>query len=167
MKLHLAGFESESVVDGPGIRFVVFFQGCPHHCEGCHNPKTLDPSAGEVYGIEDVKGEITAARGITGVTFSGGEPFLQPEALVQLVKFVKELGLHVIIYSGYTYEELVSMAAKENTIEEILQHTDILIDGKYLKAQKDLSLAFRGSSNQRIIDVSATSQSGQVVTLEL
>lgn len=166
MKVQLAGFESESVVDGPGIRLVVFFQGCPHRCEGCHNPNTFDPLAGEIYDIEDIKGEITAARGITGVTFSGGEPFLQLEALAELVRFVKTRGLHVVIYSGYTYEELMTSASKE-TVGEILQDTDILIDGKYLKAQRDLSIAFRGSRNQRIVDVPATRQRGQVVTLEI
>lgn len=164
MKLRIAGFEDESVVDGPGIRLVIFFQGCPHQCEGCHNPKTLDPLAGEVYDIEDVKEEITAARGITGVTFSGGEPFLQTEALAELVKFTKTLDLHVVIYSGYTYEELLASVAKEPKIEEILQDADILIDGKYIKDQRDLSIAFRGSRNQRIINLPASRQSGRVVT---
>ena len=161
MKIRIAGFEALSVVDGPGIRFVVFLQGCPHHCEGCHNPQALDPSAGEVYELDIVKNEIKSASGITGVTFSGGEPFLQAEALAELVEFTKELGLNIMLYTGYTYQELEDKKDIE-AIAKILGLTDILVDGPFIKSERDISLAFRGSRNQRIIDIQKTRASGKV-----
>ena len=165
MKIRLAGFEPESVVDGPGIRFVIFTQGCPHFCAGCHNPQTHNPFAGEEYEIDIIKEEITAAKGITGITISGGEPFLQPEALSELVDHAKSIGLHVVVYSGYIYEDLLILGQQNPSIINVLEKADILIDGPFIKAERDISLAFRGSRNQRIIDLNKTRSQGYIVTL--
>lgn len=161
MKIRIAGFEALSVVDGPGIRFVVFFQGCHHNCDGCHNPQALDPSAGEEYELDIVKAEIKSASGITGVTFSGGEPFLQTEALAELVQFTKELGLNIMLYTGYTYQELADKKDIE-AIDKILELADILVDGPFIKSERDISLAFRGSRNQRVIDIQKTRASSKI-----
>lgn len=164
MHIRLAGFEKESVVDGPGIRLVIFTQGCTHHCEGCHNPQSIDPQGGEIYALEAIKEEIKAAHGISGVTFSGGEPFLQAEAVAELAKFTKNLSLNVVVYTGYLYEELAALAEINPYFQEILDYADILVDGPFVLAERDLSLAFRGSRNQRVIDLQNTKKNGYVVT---
>lgn len=153
MKLRLAGLVPESVVDGPGIRFVVFAQGCPHHCPGCHNPETWDPEAGKLVEVEEILSMIAGARLLKGVTFSGGEPFLQAEALSELARGIKKLGLDLMVYTGYEYEELLELARTRPAYMELLELTDILVDGPYYEAQRDLTLAFRGSANQRLLDV--------------
>lgn len=142
---------AESVVDGPGIRYVVFVQGCPHHCEGCHNPQTHDFAGGEWVDIFDLLDEIKQDPLLKGVTFSGGEPFCQAEALSRLAKELHEFGLHVMTYSGYTYEQLSEMAQSDESVAELLRQTDTLVDGPFILEKRDLSLQFRGSSNQRIL----------------
>jgi anaerobic ribonucleoside-triphosphate reductase activating protein len=129
MKLRLAGLVPESVVDGPGIRFVVFAQGCPHHCPGCHNPETWDPEAGKLVEVEEILSMIAGARLLKGVTFSGGEPFLQAEALSELARGIKKLGLDLMVYTGYEYEELLELARTRPAYMELLELTDILVAG--------------------------------------
>jgi anaerobic ribonucleoside-triphosphate reductase activating protein len=163
MKLKLAGILHHSVVDGPGLRTVVFLQGCPHRCPGCHNPQTQDPAGGYEMEADRLAAEICGRRGSSGVTLSGGEPFFQPVPLARLALALKECGRHVIIYSGYTYEQLRERAAGEPAVAALLATADILIDGPFIREQKDMALLYRGSRNQRIIDLPASIKSGSVV----
>lgn len=164
--LRIAGIVRESIVDGPGIRFTVFCQGCPHGCEGCHNPETHDFAGGMDCSIDRLLGEIDKNPLLAGVTFSGGEPFCQAEAFVHLGKEAKARGLNVTVFSGYTLEQLEKMAIKQEAIGELLEMTDILIDGPYVKELRDLTLQFRGSSNQRVIDLNETRKTGKIVIWE-
>jgi len=163
MKLRIAGLTKESVVDGPGIRFVVFVQGCPHHCPGCHNPETLDFAGGEEITVDELFVQIRDTRLLQGVTFSGGEPFAQAAALAYLGKKVKELGLDIVTYTGYTFEEVLDMAEKNQEVRDLLEISDLLVDGPYLAEERDLSIAFRGSRNQRIISVAESLKAKQAV----
>jgi anaerobic ribonucleoside-triphosphate reductase activating protein len=156
MELRVAGIVKESIVDGPGIRYVVFAQGCPHQCRGCHNPQTWDSTGGEIKDTAEILKEIKKGQGLKGVTFSGGEPFEQAEALVILGKEVKKLGLNIITYTGYAFEELIELGKSNPWYQELLNLTDILIDGPFMLELKALDLPFRGSTNQRIIDVQAS-----------
>ena len=148
-ELRVCGIEPESIVDGEGIRYVVFVQGCPHHCPGCHNPESHPFDGGKTVGIGELFREICENPLLKGVTFSGGEPFCQPAPLAELAKLVRGRGLNVTTYTGYRYEDLLSMP--DTGVAALLAETDVLIDGPFLLAEKDLTLAFRGSRNQRII----------------
>lgn len=153
-KLQICGTEPESIVDGAGFRYVIFTQGCPHHCPGCHNPQTHDFNKGKLVDIEDLFLEICENPLLKGVTFSGGEPFCQPKPLFELARMVHSRKLDVTTYTGYLYEEL--LARHDPDIDALLNETDVLIDGPFIEEQKDLTLAFRGSRNQRIIDMNRT-----------
>lgn len=162
MRVKLAGIERHSVVDGPGIRTVVFAQGCPHRCAGCHNPQTIDREGGTWWELDAILAEV-CDKSINGITFSGGEPFLQAEAFSRLAARIREKGLSIVTYTGYTYEELEDMALTDPHIAALLAATDLLVDGPYRQAERDLSLAFRGSGNQRVIDLMKTREVGEVV----
>ncbi|OCX43063.1 anaerobic ribonucleoside-triphosphate reductase activating protein [Campylobacter ornithocola] len=162
MFLRLAGAIKESIVDGYGLRYVIFTQGCPHHCKGCHNPQTHDFNKGYLQDLASLYDEICKNPLLQGVTFSGGEPFMQAKNLSILAKYIKELGLDLAIYTGFTYEELL----QEQAMKELLFLTDILIDGKFILEQKDLSLKFKGSKNQRVIDVVKSLEQGKVILFE-
>ena len=167
MRLKIAGFERCSVVDGPGLRAVIFAQGCPHYCPGCHNPGALDPEAGSWRELDELAADVCSERGINGVTFSGGEPFMQAKAFAELAGRLREQGLSIVTFSGYTYEELNDKAKSDNAVAALLSATDILIDGPYRQEERDLSLAFRGSGNQRIIDMVKSRECGELVFSEL
>jgi len=164
-ELRLAGIEPESVVDGPGNRMVIFVQGCPFRCPGCHNPEAHDPQGGYAATVEEVRDKIerAAQQGIDGITFSGGEPFAQAAALAQLAEKVKAMGLHLVTFSGYTFEQLMQQAKTEPAISRLLQLTDILVDGPFRLQERDLSLLYRGSRNQRLLDVPASLEKGEPV----
>ena len=163
-KVRIAGVVRESIVDGPGIRFTVFTQGCPHQCEGCHNPATHDFCGGYECETKKLLDEIEKNPLLTGVTLSGGEPFCQPEPLAELAAEVHGYGLDVVAYSGYTYEQLSELASVQPGVQRLLEQTDYLVDGRFELAQRDLTLTFRGSKNQRIVDVKSTRQAGKVIT---
>ena len=148
--LNLSGIVSDSIVDGPGIRTCIFSQGCPHHCEGCHNPETWDFGCGTDMDEETLVEIVRSNPLCRGVTFSGGEPFAQAEGFAKLAKLLKEAGNEVASYTGYTFEELL-MGSEDQ--KKLLEAIDILIDGPFLLAEKTLEIAFRGSRNQRILDV--------------
>ncbi len=152
--LQIAGVVAESVVDGPGLRAVVFFQGCPHHCPGCHNPETWDPQGGEKLSLDEVWRRLRYNPLLSGVTFSGGEPLAQPEGALALAKKVRAAGGNVMIYTGYTWEEVQAFSLP--AVKELLALTALLVDGPFQLAQKKPDLLFRGSANQRIIDVQRT-----------
>ncbi len=164
--LRIAGIIRESIVDGPGIRFTVFGQGCPHNCPGCHNSATHDFKGGYDCSIEKILNEIDKNPLLSGVTFSGGEPMCQPEEFLILAREIKKRNLDIVIFSGYTFEELKIMAQDNSSIHELLLLTDYLIDGKFMLTEKDLALNFRGSRNQRFIDMNLTRKSGHIVLAE-
>lgn len=165
-KLKIAGVIDESIVDGPGIRYVVFVQGCPHRCEGCHNPQTHDFEGGTEADIEKILAEIDADPMISGVTFSGGEPFCQAQQLCELADQVKLRKKNLMIYSGYTYEQLVEMSKEDAGVKHLLETADRLIDGPFVLAERDLELSFRGSRNQRYIDLAATRAAGEPILVD-
>jgi anaerobic ribonucleoside-triphosphate reductase activating protein len=154
--VRVAGIEPMSVVDGPGLRVTVFFQGCPHKCAGCHNPQTHDASAGALYTVDEIMAYFRANPMLNGITLSGGEPLAQPAAARELAARVKAKGKNVVVYTGYEWRQVCSMSNKNPDIEELVSNTDILVDGPYVESQRSLSLPFRGSANQRLIDVQKT-----------
>lgn len=164
--LRIAGIEQESFVDGPGIRFVVFTQGCTHHCPECQNPETHAFGKGHVETADSLLKMVDANPLLSGVTLSGGDPMEQAVQLLPFVLGVKMRRLHLVVFTGYRYEMLMSKFAHP-AMKELLTYTDILIDGPYLKDLRDLSLTFRGSSNQRIIDVPKSLVEGKVVLHEI
>lgn len=165
--LRLAGIIRESIVDGPGIRFTVFVQGCPHHCPGCHNPQSHDFEGGSDCSIEKLMKEIRKDPLLQGVTFSGGEPFCQAKALAELGHRMKhECNFDLMVYTGYTYEQLCQGLAEHPDWKELLDITDYLVDGPFVLAQRDLELHFRGSRNQRILDMAKTQEAGCPVLAE-
>ena len=162
-QVRLFGLENDSIVDGPGIRFAIFTQGCFHNCEGCHNPDSHDPDGGYLESCYKIIEKIKSNPLLDGVTFSGGEPFLQAKALTVISKAAKESGLSTMAYTGYLYEELLEAANAENGWMEFLETLDLLVDGKFILEKRSIELTFKGSSNQRIIDVKASLESGSVV----
>lgn len=149
--LKISGIIDESIVDGPGLRLTVFTQGCPHHCPGCHNPQTHDFEGGRWICIDEIYEMCRENPLLSGVTFSGGEPFCQPKPLYELGCRIKTLGLNLMVYSGYTYGQLKAMAKSDEDIAHLLSITDILVDGPYIEVLRNLELKYRGSENQNII----------------
>lgn len=187
VSLRLAGVVRESIVDGPGLRFAIFCQGCPHNCPKCHNQDTHDFSGGYDCDIQKIVNAIEENPLLSGVTFSGGEPSHQPVAFLEIAKKVKSRGLNIWMYSGYTLEELLSRAnstisdldnMNENSsqtsekneeqvaLKGLLSLIDVLVDGKFINELKDLTLPFRGSKNQRLIDMAATKRHNKIVLYE-
>ena len=158
--LDLSGIVQDSIVDGPGIRTTFFCQGCPHHCEGCHNPETWDFGCGTQVPVEDLVDVVKSNPLCRGVTFSGGEPFAQPEGFAKLARLLKAEGYEVASYSGFTFEELLSGSDAQ---KELLSSIDILIDGPFVMAERSLEIAFRGSRNQRILDVPKSLSAGKAI----
>ncbi len=163
LMLRIAGTVGESIVDGPGLRYVLFLQGCPHRCPGCHNPETHDFSGGREVSLAWVLADVEKNPITRGVTFSGGEPFCQCAALAVLARELRKRGYNLTAFSGYTYEQILADAEKR----ALLQELDILVDGPFLAAERSLVLRFRGSRNQRIIDVPASLAQGRAVLHEL
>ena len=148
--LNLAGIVGDSIVDGPGIRTTVFCQGCPHHCPGCQNPETWAFGCGTDMDEETILDIVRSNPLCRGVTFSGGEPFAQAEGFTRLARLLKAEKYEVACYSGYTFEELLEGTQAQ---KELLGAIDVLIDGPFLMEEKTLEVPFRGSRNQRILDV--------------
>lgn len=151
--LRLADITKESIVDGPGIRYVLWSQGCKHHCKGCFNPHTHSFAEGKDYSIDMILKEIGNNPLLQGITCSGGDPFEQADAFAYICAKVKHLGLDVWCYTGYTFSYIVQNLRNKPDWKSLLSHIDVLVDGRFEETQKDLTLAFRGSSNQQIIDV--------------
>ena len=158
--LDLSGIAQDSIVDGPGIRTTIFCQGCPHHCPGCHNPETWDFGCGTKVPVEDLVDVVRSNPLCRGVTFSGGEPFAQAAGFARLARLLKEKGYEVASYSGYTFEELLEGSDDQ---KELLASIDILIDGPFLLAERSLETVFRGSRNQRILDVPKSLAAGKAI----
>lgn len=167
MKIRLsAPLQADSIVDGPGIRAVIWTQGCGHKCPGCHNPETHSFKAGFLKDIEELKQEIDDCSLIDGITLSGGDPFFQPEASLELAKYAKEKGLNVWAYSGFTFEELLLISKTKKVMRDLLENIDVLVDGKFVLEKKSLELNFRGSTNQRIVNVEKSLKQEKVCTIK-
>ena len=160
MNIRIAGTVNDSIVDGPGYRYTIFAQGCPHHCPGCHNPQSHDFEGGRVTDTDTILRQVRENPLLDGITLSGGEPFCQPEACRALAEAARDLGLSVWCYTGYTWEKLMQEADPARLA--LLEAVDVLVDGPFILAQKSLELKFCGSRNQRLIDVKKTHQAGRV-----
>lgn len=160
MKIRIAGTVNDSIVDGPGLRFTVFTQGCPHGCPGCHNPETHDPTGGREEDTEALIEKMGKNPLLSGLTLSGGDPMLQPEACLELAKAAHQKRLNVWLYSGYTWEELTE--ENDPARMALLGETDVMVDGRFMLEQRSLELDYRGSRNQRLIDVPASLKNGEV-----
>lgn len=165
-KIRIAGVIKESTVDGPGFRYVIFTQGCPHHCEGCHNPETHDMNGGKLESITTLAEDITKNPLLKGITLSGGEPFMQAKKLAKLLSLIDLERYSVMTYTGFKYEYLISNANDDNGYLELLKLTDVLIDGKFMKDLKSSSAKFRGSTNQRAIDVKGSLRENRIILHE-
>ncbi|MCR1935397.1 anaerobic ribonucleoside-triphosphate reductase activating protein [Clostridium tepidum] len=166
--LQVAGFLDNSLVNGLGLRSVVFVSGCKHNCEGCHNKEMQSFCYGDKILLKDILKRIESNMPlIKGVTFSGGEPLEYIEELKILSNEVKKLGLNVWCYTGYTFEYIKKEINKNYDLKKLIESIDVLVDGKYDKSQKDSSLKYRGSSNQRIIDVKKSLNKNEIVILNL
>lgn len=150
MSIRISGMLNESIVNGPGFRFVLFTQGCPHGCPGCHNPQTHNPCGGTLVDSEDVLKAIRQNPLLSGITFSGGEPFMQAGPLADLAARLHAMGKTVVTYSGYTYEQLLEKSRSDRDIRLLLEETDCLIDGPFILERLSPALPFRGSDNQQI-----------------
>lgn len=163
-QIRLAGYVDESIVDGPGIRFVIFTQGCKHNCPGCHNPETHDMDAGYLKNCDELIEAINSTSYLKGVTFSGGEPFLQPKACHYIASKIKK-EYDILSYSGFTFEELLEKSTTDTDVKDFLNDLDILVDGRFVLTKRSLALKFRGSTNQRIIDVKKSLKENKIITL--
>ena len=164
MRLRTAGVVPESIVDGPGFRMAVFCQGCPHGCPGCHNPQTHAFDGGTWMETGDIVRAALDNPLLDGVTLTGGEPFAQAKACAEIARGVRASGLNVWCYTGYTWEAL--LAGREEW-RQLLDAVDILVDGPFLIEERTLELRFRGSGNQRLIDVRKSLEAGKAVEAEL
>lgn len=159
MELRLFGLANDSIVDGPGLRYTIFTQGCYHNCPGCHNPKSHDVNGGYLKDTQAIVDEILENPLLDGITLSGGEPFLHVDELVEICKAVKVNNLNIVIYSGFTYEQIINDDRKKS----LLELGDMLVDGKFEQDKKSLALLYRGSSNQRLINIQASLKENKIV----
>jgi len=166
-KIRLAAILKESLVNGPGLRRVLFSQGCPHNCKGCFSPHTHSYTDGVLINMDDIIEDIRKNPLLKGVTFSGGEPFEQADKFAYIAKEVKKMGLNIWCYTGYTFEYILENQHKRKGWSELLKYIDVLVDGKFEEDKKEEGLKFRGSSNQRIIDVRESIESLEVVALDI
>ena len=161
-KIKISGIVKESSVDGPGFRYVVFTQGCPHHCKGCHNPQTHSFDGGSYIDIDTILEDVKKNPLLRGVTISGGEPFMQAKKIAKLLSKIDRKKLSTIVYTGFLYEDLLNNANENNGYMDLLKQADLLIDGKFEEDLMDENLLFRGSSNQRVIKCKESVESGNL-----
>lgn len=159
--MRIAELVSESIVDGPGLRLTIFVQGCPHRCPGCHNPQTHSFDGGREVPTKEILALLDADPLLDGVTFSGGEPMCQAGDCAALAEAAKERGRNVWVYTGYSYEQLLQESDPQRL--RLLAAADVLVDGPFVQEKRSLELHWRGSSNQRVIDLNGTRASGNVI----
>ena len=165
MQIKIADIIYETTSDMPGFSTSIYCQGCGHHCKNCHNPQTWDFDDGKYYSVEELF-DIIVNEPFSDVTFTGGDPMFQVEACMELAKFAKEKKLSVWCYTGFTFEELLEMSKNNKKIIEFLNYIDVLIDGKFVLEKKSLDVKFRGSTNQRIIDVKRSLEEEKTILLD-
>ena len=163
--IRIAGVVKESTVDGPGFRYTVFTQGCPHKCPGCHNPETHDLNGGKLVSIDKLVEDIHKNPLLKGVTISGGDPFMQADKVYTLISKLDKR-LTVMVYTGFKYEDLLKGATDENHFIDVLKNTDVLMDGKFIEELKDENILYRGSSNQRAIEAKNSIEKGEIILHE-
>lgn len=161
MQIRIYGIVDDSIVDGPGFRLAVFTQGCPHDCQGCHNPDSHAMDGGTTYDTADIIKMIDDNPLLDGITLTGGEPFMQCAACTELSRAAHARGLNVWCFTGFLYEQLLT----RDDARKLLDNIDVLVDGPFMLNERSLELRFRGSRNQRVIDMNKTRQSGAVVLL--
>ena len=161
--IRLYGLVTDSIVDGPGFRTAIFVQGCPYHCEGCHNPDSQPFEGGTVWTLDDVEKKFTNNPLLSGITLSGGEPAEQAAPCAELARRAHQKGLNVWTYTGSTLEKLTERARENPALASLLAETDVLVDGPFILAQRSLELDFCGSKNQRLIDMNETRRQGKIV----
>lgn len=167
MNIRLAAYlQSDSIVDGEGIRTVIWTQGCHHHCLGCHNPETWDFDKGALVPIKEVEQLIDDLVGQDGITFSGGDPFYQAKECAVLAKYAKDKGYNIWCYTGYVYEDLLKLSKNKKEIMDFLKNIDVLVDGRFVLEKKSYNCIFRGSTNQRIIDVKESLKKNKTILVE-
>ena len=160
MKVQIAALMNDSIVDGPGLRYAIYVQGCPHRCKGCHNPQTHPFDGGTEMDTEDIWNEIEENPLLSGITLSGGDPLCQPKPMAEIAKKAKESGLSVWCYTGYFFEDLIK--DQDDDIMALLRYTDVLVDAPFVLEERTLELPFRGSKNQRLVDVPRSLEDGKV-----
>lgn len=166
MKIRLSDpLQVDSIVDGEGLRTVLWTQGCSHACKGCHNPHTHSFTEGFYVDVEDLKKEISTLKNQDGITFSGGDPMFQIPALLEIAKHCQKIGLNIWCYTGFTFEQLMFLNKSNPLIKELLKNIDVLVDGKFILEQKSLDLKFKGSKNQRILNVKSSLKLNRPVEL--
>lgn len=162
LTVRIAGSKPHSAVNGPGVRYVLFMQGCHHHCRGCQNPETHALQGGEELTVQEVLSDILATRYLDGVTLSGGDPFAQPEACYALAKSIHEAGMNLWVYSGWTFAQIMEGKAGDMA-REVLPYIDVLVDGPYVESLRSEEVIWRGSSNQMLVDVQESLKQGYAV----
>lgn len=172
--LRIAGIEKESIVDGEGLRYVIFTQGCSHNCPGCHNPETHDFNGGKIVDTQNLIDEILANPLLDGITLSGGDPLFQAKQCIDLVKTCKENNLTVWLYTGFEFEQFIRFLNNEKCDERInkymislLRKVDVVVDGPFIESKKTLDSLFRGSSNQRLIDSKKSLRSRRIIEYKI
>jgi len=160
MDLRIAGIVNDSIVDGPGLRLTVFTQGCINNCKGCHNPDTRNLDGGKIVSTDYILQEFFKNPLLDGITFSGGEPLLQVSPLSIIAKEIKKNNFNVVVYTGYIWENIIKDIDK---YIDLLQYTDIIIDGPFIEELKSYNLNFKGSKNQRIIDVDKSLTQNKII----
>lgn len=161
MEISVIKIVESTSVDGPGLRTTVYCAGCGHHCKGCHNPQSWDINYGTMVQVEDVANRLLATD--EDITFSGGDPMFQMEAFAELASIIKaKSNKNIWCYTGYTFEQLL----RNNKSLELLKNIDVLVDGRFIEEQKDKEILFRGSRNQRLIDVQQSLKLGEIVTYQ-
>ena len=161
--IRLFGLVTDSIVDGPGYRTSIFVQGCPYHCEGCHNPQSQPFEGGTVWTLDDVEKQFANNPLLSGITLSGGEPAEQAGACAELARRAHARGLTVWTYTGSTLEKLAQRAREDAALAQLRHETDVLVAGPFILAQRSLELDFCGSKNQRLIDMNETRRRGEIV----
>lgn len=162
--VRVSGIVNDSITDGPGLRFTLFVQGCPHNCKGCHNPQTHEFSGGKDMTVDEIYNMICSNPIITGVTLSGGDPMCQAEPLSKLAERIKAKKLELAMYTGYSWEDIAK--CDNEHVKELLSYVDVLVDGEFILEQRSLALKFKGSPNQRTIDVPESLKTGNIVLKE-
>lgn len=164
MKIRLAApLQNDSVVDGFGVRTVIWTQGCAHNCPFCHNPGTHDFNGGKEFTLDEIYEELDNLPKQDGITLSGGDPLYQIDAVTEIAKYAKKKGLNIWCYTGFTFEEIMKMNEKNPKYLEFLSNIDVLVDGRFEIAKKSLNVLFRGSTNQRLIDMKKTLKYKKIV----
>lgn len=166
-KIRLAGIAQNSLVNGLGLRKVFFSQGCTHKCKNCFNPSTWSFESGELINIDDLVKQVKDEYFLDGVTFSGGDPFQQADKFATLAKELKKIHINIWCYTGYTWEELLELSKTDNGVRDLMHNCDVIVDGPFIQEEHEPGLLFKGSRNQRIINVVESLKQNRIVLMNI